>query len=65
LPVREERKWEEIKPQPFKTDKISFVVCLNTLGQDREFTEEERKTALRTVRDFKDTWERIERENLH
>ena len=32
------RKWDEIKPEPFKTKKIQFVVCLNTLGQDREFT---------------------------
>ena len=37
-PTREERKWEDIRPQPFKTEKVSFVVCLNTLGQDREFT---------------------------
>ena len=29
---REERKWEDIRPLPFRTEKISFVVCLNTLG---------------------------------
>jgi hypothetical protein len=34
------RKWDEIKPKAFKTKKIQFVVCLNTLGQDREFTPE-------------------------
>ena len=38
---------------------------MNTLGQDREFTDEERKFALRTVRDYKETWERVEKENLH
>jgi hypothetical protein len=32
------RKWEDIKPKSFKTKKVQFVVCLNTLGQDREFT---------------------------
>ncbi len=26
------RRWEDIKPKPFKTRKIQFVVCLNTLG---------------------------------
>ena len=63
-PTREERKWEDIRPQPFKTEKVSFVVCLNTLGQDREFTQEEKKLALRTVRDYKETWEKIEKSNL-
>jgi hypothetical protein len=40
------------------------VVCLNSMGQDKEFTEEERKIALRTVRTFKDQWEELERVNL-
>ena len=34
------RKWDEIKPKAFKSKKVQFVVCLNTLGQDREFTAE-------------------------
>ena len=34
------RKWDEIKPKAFKSKKVQFVVCLNTLGQDREFTPE-------------------------
>lgn len=60
----EEKQWEDIKPQPFLTRKIQFVVCLNTMGQDREFTETEKKMALRTVRDYRDRWEEVERENL-
>jgi hypothetical protein len=48
------RQWKEIKPKPFRTQKVSFVVCLNTMGQDREFTPEEVKFALRTVRDYAD-----------
>lgn len=28
----EERTWEKIEAQPFKTRKVSYVVCLNTLG---------------------------------
>lgn len=34
------------------------------MGQDREFTEDEKKFALRTVRDYRDRWEQVERENL-
>lgn len=37
---------------------------MNTMGQDREFTEDEKKFALRTVRDYRDRWEQVERENL-
>ena len=40
------------------------MVCLNTMGQDREFTEEERKFALRTVREFAAQWEAVEKKNL-
>ena len=37
---------------------------MNTMGQDREFTEEEKLFALRTVRDYRDRWEQVERDNL-
>lgn len=60
----EERYWEVIVPRPFETNKQSFVVCLNTMGQDREFSEEELKFALRTVRNYRDRWEQLERLNL-
>ena len=36
--VRDDGTWPEIKPKPFTTHKVQYVVCLNTLGQDREFT---------------------------
>jgi len=39
-------------------------VCLNTLGQDREFTADEIKFAQRTVRDYAAQWESVERKNL-
>lgn len=41
-----------------------FVVCLDTLGQDREFTEEQRVFALETVKNFAQIWEKREQENL-
>ena len=36
----EERNWKEISSAPFSTQDVQFVVCMNTLGQDREFTED-------------------------
>ncbi len=37
---------------------------MDTLGQDREFTIEERRFALETVKNFAAIWERREAENL-
>ena len=62
--VPEKKVWDEIKPKDFKTKKVQLVVCLNTLGQDRQFTEDETKFALRCVQRYRDEWERIERDAL-
>ena len=43
---------------------MQYVVCLNTLGQDREFTKDEISYALETVKLYRDEWIRIEKENL-
>ena len=45
----EEREWDVIDFAPFKTEEKKYVVCLDTMGQDREFTDEEKRFALRTV----------------
>jgi len=37
---------------------------MNTMGQDREFTKEDTRCALETVKKFRNEWERIEDENL-
>ena len=42
----EDREWPEIEHKAFNTQKIQYVVCLNTMGQDRKFTEDEKKFAL-------------------
>jgi hypothetical protein len=60
----DEKVWEEIETKPFHTTKVQFVCCLNTMGQDRKFTEEERMFALRTVQRYRDRWERCEKDNL-
>ena len=55
---------KDIKPKAFDATKESYVVCLDTLGQDRAFTEEEQKSALRIVRDYAQKWREIEESNL-
>ena len=62
--VYDEGTWPEIKPKPFTTNKVQYVVCINTMGQDREFTEVEIRSALDTCKRYRDEWERIENDNL-
>jgi len=40
------------------------VVCLNTMGQDIKYTEDQKMFVLRTVQKFRDRWEQLEKENL-
>ncbi len=54
--TRDEGNWPEIKPKPFTTQKVQYVVCLNTMGQDREFSEEQIKYALDTAKLYRDEW---------
>jgi len=60
----EERDWTPYEYAPFQTQKVQFAVCLNTMGQDREFTEEERLYALSCVKHYRERWETIEDEQL-
>ena len=39
-PEEEPRDWTPYKYAPFKTNKVSYVLCLNTMGQDRQFSRE-------------------------
>lgn len=60
----EEKVWETIAVPPFKTQTVQLVCCINTMGQDRVLTEEERMFALRTVQRYRDRWEQSEQDNL-
>ena len=62
--VEEEKEWLEIKAQPFETHERKFVICIDTLGQDRELTDDQKRFALETAKKFKDTWEKFENEKL-
>lgn len=58
------KHWDTIDVQDYETKKVQFVCCLNTMGQDREFSPTEKLFALRTVQAYRDRWEKSERDNL-
>jgi hypothetical protein len=62
--VPEVKEWAEITEPAFITQKVQYCVLLNTMGQDREYTEEQKLFALREVQTYRDQWEKIEQENL-
>ena len=47
--IAEVRDWPQINPLPYKVRKVQFCVCMNTMGQDRKYTDKERVFALRAV----------------
>lgn len=55
--IPDTKKFPLISPKPFKTYKVQYVVCLNTMGQDRKYSESEKLFALRCVQAFRDRWE--------
>lgn len=62
--VRAEKEWPEIKFEPFITQKKHYVLCIDTMGQDREFSTEEKQVVLETCQKFKRCWEERERQLL-
>jgi len=60
----EEKDWTPYEYAVFQTQKVQFALCLNTMGQDREFTEDERLYALSCVKHYRDRWEKVENEQL-
>ena len=56
---------KEAPPKPvFEKHSEQFVVCLDTLGQDRAFSKDEIRFALETTQFYKNTWEENERKCL-
>ena len=62
--VEEEKEWLKLEAQPFETQERKFVICIDTLGQDRELTNAQKRFALETAHKFKETWEKFENEKL-
>jgi len=49
---------------PFTSTEEKFVVCLDTLGQDRQFSDAERRFVLTTIQTYKKIWEAEQKGNL-
>ena len=60
----EVKQVEEIKEKPFDTEQKRFVVCLDTMGQDIQFTENQISFVLDNVQHFSDSWTKTEDNNL-
>ena len=58
--VPEVREWPEIPIAPIETSRRAFVVCIDSMGQDREFSEEQKRFALKAVFKFRKYWEEFE-----
>jgi hypothetical protein len=46
------------------TTEVKFVVCLDSLGQDREFSEDQRRFVLNTIKRYIQFWEDSEKRAL-
>jgi len=55
---------EEEKEPEYLSKEISYVVCLDSLGQDREFTEDQKKFVIDTIKQYKEVWQQHERDLL-
>lgn len=58
------KEWEEVPEPVVITELKKFVVCLDTMGQDREFTADQKVFALKSVLRFKKHWENFELKKL-
>jgi len=55
------REWPVIKIDDFHTEEMKYVVCIDTMGQDRELSEEHKRFALETIERYIKIWEEEER----
>jgi hypothetical protein len=57
-------EWPEIEEKEFEYDDRKFVLCVDTLGEDRELTEAERNYVSDLATNFVKCWEESERRQL-
>ncbi|CAI2385810.1 unnamed protein product [Moneuplotes crassus] len=60
----EGREWEEIKEKDYLVSEQKYVVCIDTMGQDRTLDEKQIRFAIDVVKDYSENWEKTEKENL-
>lgn len=61
---KEVKELEQVNCSPFNSTQSKFVVCIDTMGQDCEISDEHRRFVLKTVQAFREQWERAEEECL-
>lgn len=59
-----EPKWEDFKEDKYQTKEINYFICMDTLGQDREFTEKEQEFAKEIAKDLISYWDETDRKIL-
>ena len=61
----EMREWDEIsKPVP-QYNEVKYVVCLDTMGQDCEITDDKKRFVLNTLKTFSSAWQESEYRSLN
>jgi hypothetical protein len=60
----EVKEWEVIEEKEFETYEEKFVVCVDTMGQDKQISKNDKLFILRAVKKYKEIWEQVERDNL-
>jgi hypothetical protein len=60
----EEIKTDNIIEAPFKTEPLKYVICIDTLGQDRVISENDKKYCIEIMKFYRSEWERSEFEAL-
>lgn len=60
----EHKEWEKITEKEFITTPVEYAVCLDTMGQDRKFTQAEIDLSLKAISNFILKWEEQERRSL-
>lgn len=58
------REWDELRLPDIKNKLRKFVVCIDLMGKDREFTKEQKSFIFETVYKFKTHWEDFEKKKL-
>lgn len=59
-PAMSEKEWPEITLPALDYENRDFVICIDLMGQDREFTDAERTFLLETIYRFRTHWEQYE-----
>lgn len=62
--VPEEKEWEVHELPAIRTELKKFVICLDSMGQDRECTAQQKECALSAALRFREYWEKFERDQL-